>query len=372
MPVPAAITPDGAADNTDTQNTLPDDSEVKQPGEYDFGPPGDGDATTPPSAGKTSADVSSGAGSYGEPTQVANAPDEQVRGAEASKDQSLAERARYYGVTDAEMESMTPEQLSMVMGIQDRQIAALGRAAMEQQQQWQQQPAQTPQEQDPAESEQTPFSEHTPEEQSPEVPQQGGAVAKYDLGIGDDWEDDVANVFHGLNDHYHSELERMSNRISDMTGDLHGLTGGQDQQAAQQYEEEMDTFFDSLGDEWSGVFGRGPVRGLTEGSQELEARRELNQELGALIAGDMQVGRPSQTIGELAERSLWSAFRDKALQIEKGMIGKQVAGRRRQGISRPSSRNATSSDGRERAMQRANEFYRERGMEPSPRAPVDI
>ena len=90
MPVPAAITPDGAADNTDTQNTLPDDSEVKQPGEYDFGPPGDGDATTPPSAGKTSADVSSGAGSYGEPTQVADVSDEQVRGTEASKDQSLA------------------------------------------------------------------------------------------------------------------------------------------------------------------------------------------------------------------------------------------------------------------------------------------
>lgn len=369
MPVPTAIPPEGAEDNTDTQNALPDDSEVTQPGEYDFGPPEDGVISTPSSSNTSSADESSGRGASG--YQPGSSSEDSSQGKQVAQDgDSLAAVARdNYGITDAEIEQMTPEALQTVMAIQDRHIAAIGRAASEQQQ-----GAQHPVAPATFESGQEQVSDPNADpQQAQPVPAEGDRLEKYSLSIDEDWDDDVAEVLNGINDHYHSQIEKMSQSINSIQNNLVQVTGSDEQRAAEEFERSMDTYFDSLGDEWSEVFGKGPVRGLPDGSPELLNRQMHSQEFGSLMGGDWHVGREPKSFEDYCQRATRSAFGDKAIEIEKSKIGQQVTRRRRQGISRPGGRDTSPPNGRERAAQVANDFYRERGMEPTPiQAPVDI
>ena len=365
-----AITETPGEPTTETQEGLPEHDRIEnQPGEYDISPP---EMVAPPSGGTGTQDAHPGA--TGKPS-YADIADEGISDSGVSS--ALAEQARSYGITDAEISNLDASALKTVMGIYDRSIAEMGRAAMHQQQNWQGPPQevqdqlnpQTQQFQQPSDQQ---LLQQQPQSDDSQQQQQTWALTKYEKELDDTWDEEVKDYLEGLSEHQHQVNQQVMQQLGHLQHGFNMTSAGNDAAESERYEKEMDGFFDTLGNEWVGVFGGGPMRELPPGETR-DNRNKFAEELGSLMAGDMQYGREAMPFDQLQKRTLHSAFGQQLLEIERGNIGNHVRTRRKQGLPRPSGKEGSSMTGREAAAKLANDWYADRGMQPTPaRMPIDI
>jgi hypothetical protein len=271
----------------------------------------------------------------------------------AGIDSELLARAEVYGLSadDAKAHG-TPESLRLTMLAMDRQAAAWGEKQLGLGEQ-QPPPADTAR-QEPPPKEQPPTKEQAAE----------SLVEKFKLEINpDEWDADVAKALNGVNDHYYSLVNKQQSELKELrdalvnTHDYVQFITSQSQQAeAAQVEQELDTFFDSLGDEFGEVYGKGPIRQLSESAPQRAKRIEFVQKMRALEYADANTpNRRPMARKEMLGRVQAFLHPDILKQTARKEIESKVKARSQQSLERPSGKNGKAATRRERAIAYAEE-----------------
>lgn len=182
------------------------------------------------------------------------------------------------------------------------------------------------------------------------------------------WDEDAAAALNSLNDHYASALEKMEaelrqrdERYSTLEQTLTSQQQRQLQEQAAQEDRAIESWFGELGDDYAEMFGKGSLAQLTP---EIAAVRiDVVNDAFELAQLDAKLGRPPQDLTSLLSRALHSRFPEKQSEITRKQIAESVQSRRKQAISRPSSRNGKPVTGRDKAIQRVNSFFKTRGSD---------
>jgi hypothetical protein len=135
-------------------------------------------------------------------------------------------------------------------------------------------------------------------------------------------------------------------------------TSHQQAEAFARLGQEVDSFVNTLGDEYSGKFGKGPINGLRPGSPEEAARNELLTEMESLRFSDAQQYRKPQPNSQLLQRALASLYPDEIKTTVRKELTRQVKEQRSQALHRPAGRQHAPLSGKEKAIARVRDWQK--------------
>lgn len=245
---------------------------------------------------------------------------------ELAVDDGLSAKAAEYGLDPDDFSS--PEKMEKAIAAIDKQLAAFGK-----------QPAETK-------------AEATPEQATDDSP----VVDEEEFNLDpDEYDDGLVKAFNGLKTKHAKEIDSLRQTVA-------RLEMSERHRAMEMAEQELDSFFDSLGTEYRDVFGQGRMRSIDPKSKEAQSRLRLAEELDAIAAGDAKAGRKLDAFDKLAKRALRSAFGDVVEKVTQKKITSQVNQRKGQALSRPTQRGAKPVSGDQAAASFADKFYQEKGL----------
>lgn len=198
------------------------------------------------------------------------------------------------------------------------------------------------------------------------------AIEKLKLELADgEWSEEGVKILNKLNDHYHSAAEasiragtEAQTKVALLEKQLQQITGRFQAEDAARYVEGMDRFFDSLGEGFVEVFGKGPMRAFNPKSAESIARNEIADQMTALAQADAFAGRRMRDLDDLARAAVRVLHGDKLKSQARAEVAAEVTKRGRQAVSRPTQ---VAKDAKltptQKAAQRAKEFYRDHDLE---------
>jgi hypothetical protein len=274
---------------------------------------------------------------------------------EAGFRDELLQRAEDAGFTAEDAKAFgSPENLARALAAQDRALALLGRQELG---------MQSP--------EATPEQAKEPEKQEAQPAPDISGMEKFKIELDpDDYSEELTKAVTGMNDHYDSIvreqgslLKQIVPAILELHQELTQFTGHSQAEAVAQFEQELDTSFTTLGDEYKDKFGAGPIRQLDPNSSEYINRNKLVEEMNAIAAGEARArpnGRPASSRSQLFQRALYSLYPDAIKStVRKEILGKAQE-RNGQSLARPTGRQSKPLTGEERAVKTAEAWYRNR------------
>lgn len=313
----------------------------------------------------------------GEPSETVEEPTETDAAATAEEEgefpADLIESAVLAGFSKDEARAFgSPELLTRALTAYDRQLSALGRQILESQKA-------------PAE-EVAPAAPAKPEAPKPaEQTAVEAAVAEFEklkLELSpDEYDAGTINTLNGINDHYDklvrqiaSDHQQKFTKLQETTDALREvlleqreqfqqITGRTQAEDSARFEQEMDSFFAGLGDEFKATFGKGAMRSIKADSPERAARLKLVEEMSALQLADAQLNRPRSTPQQLRERALRSLHGDTLKTSARQEILKKADERKTQSLARPAGRQMKARTGKASATRYVEEVLRKRGAD---------
>lgn len=158
---------------------------------------------------------------------------------------------------------------------------------------------------------------------------------------------DVVRTITAMNEHYAKQLEPFVKHVQGLIE----LTG---QRQNEELEARLDGHFDSLGDDYNEVFGKGEGVELLEKSERNDAkaktalgnRQKVVSEMEALAAGYSQAGRRMPSEGQLFEKAVRLIFPEHAEKLTRRRITKNL---KRTHLGRASTRTGDLPPGEQRA-----------------------
>jgi len=251
-------------------------------------------------------------------------------------DEALLQRAHEAGLTDEEAQSYgSPAILERTLDLLDRTLSSQIKTARQKQQQ-------------------QPATDKPPEKKERKKPT--FAMIKETYG------DDVAAAWEAAWDEmdkgYQEELESVRSTVKAL----------QDEQQLRRQEEftlMVDKYFDSLGDEYKDIFGKGPLRDLKPESPQYKARVGVVEEADVLAFAYRTAGRTLPNEPELLDRARRMLHAEKAEAKARREVSEKLRDRQGQFVARPTARAGGAADdlpkGEERARQKVAEFLEKRG-----------
>lgn len=324
-----------------------------------------GSAATPESAGDSTSATT--ADCQSQPAQADAAQDQ--ADATSAFDAQLLDTARWYGLTDEEAKAFgTPDTLRRVLTAMDRRDVSAAQSQSQQTEQVEGAAGRQPEATAQAAAPQAP----APQEVS--LAQLTGDVEKFNLEpLLEGWDDDTKKLFSQLNDHYDAQMRKIAAKAKAISPVNEQVTQLQQQLAALEdfrlreegarIEQEFDGLFGSLGDEFADSFGKQAARELPLDSKQLQARRELVQEMNALAEVDRRFNRPPLNRKQLFERALAVRNFNKTQDLAVKKVQAQVAQRQQQAVAKPTQRKPTAVTGVHSAVDFVNQFLAERGIQ---------
>lgn len=287
----------------------------------------------------------------------------------AEFDADLLANAQWYGFTEDDAKAFgSPDALRRVLTAMDRRALS---------------DAQPPQSQQAAAVEgeaqqQTQATEAAPaaDAKQPEVSlaQLTGDVEKFNLEpLLEGWDEDTKKLFTQLNDHYDAQMRKVAakaqavapvnEQVAQLAERFQALEQFRLQAEGERIEQEFDGLFNSKADEYADVFGKGAGRELRADSKEMQARKELVQEMFALRDADERFGRPPMTNKQLFNRALAVRFFDKSKDLAVKQVKAEVAQRKSQSLAKPTQRRSAPVTGEKAAANFVNQFLKDRGVD---------
>lgn len=158
-----------------------------------------------------------------------------------------------------------------------------------------------------------------------------------------------------VHDHYSKLLESQREQHEQRFGVLE-----QKHQAEQEknYHRELDGFFEGLGGDWEGEFGKGAINKLPSHSPLVAARNAVVMDAMALEAGYAQYGIPAPAFGDLLKRALASRYSDKQTNFVRQQLVKEASGKRPPVSAGSSTKRGAPMSSRDRAAQTFREGLR--------------
>lgn len=258
--------------------------------------------------------------------------------AESPFDAELISAAERHGYTPEQLKGFgTPAALQLHLAGLDRQAIAWGKSQLG----------------EPAAAEQAATEPQTATQT------RQAALEKLKLELDPDaWDEGAIKTFNGINDHYHelvskqqAELDEQRDFMVAMHEQFSQLTGQAKQAEAVQVERELDTFFESLGDEYGELYGKGTIRSLPQDSTAVKERREFYREMRALELADAHQNRPPMARAEMQKRVLASLHPDKIEQSVRHKLTQKIGERKSQTIARPAGKHTKPQTEDEKALQ---------------------
>lgn len=256
----------------------------------------------------------------------------------------LKEAVESYGWSEDEVKSFgSRDKLQHAMRLIDREFSNIGRQLR------------TPQQNAP--NQQTPSQESAAPQSSTSAA--APALSKYELKLDpDSFDPDTLKAFQDMNEHYNSTVEKLHNellrereRTAAMDQQFGAITSQQQQAEAARIEQEMEAFFNGLGDEWKDTFGKGDYRELISVNPTVvQNRAKLFEEMENIRIGQEARGRSVSSRDELRQRALRSAFGDNLKTIARKELTSKVQERQSQQIARPSGRNKAPASSKDKAL----------------------
>jgi hypothetical protein len=268
-------------------------------------------------------------------------------------DDDLLSYAEFHGFTADEARDFgSPELLQKMLIKLDKQAADWGRKQLA---------AQEPQ-QDRQPAAQSNANAQNGQQQSNQQP---STFEKFKLTLdANSFDEEAIKALNGINDHYDSafrkqqeQLQALAQFVIDQHQGQQQITGQQTAEANARMEQELDTFFGGLGDEFSDIFGKEPLQKLTANDPKVTARNRLLEEMNVLrFAYQNTAGKKVPTDSDLRRRALAALYPEKLTTAARKEVADKVAQRRTQAVARPGGHRAKPMTGEEKAMQRERDF----------------
>jgi hypothetical protein len=203
-----------------------------------------------------------------------------------------------------------------------------------------------------------PVPERTPQPAQPAPVTQ--ILKKLELALEkDNYDDGTYNAFTQLTEHLNQTTERsnqqqaMLEALAELVVNQHQNTTHAEQQAQSEreasFERDMDSFFDSLGEEYRDLYGNGSIRTFEPTSATAVNRNKLVSEIRYLKEADAERGRTGTT-REYADRVLRAMHADKMHAQARRAVEADLEQRRKAAIARPAGQNGRPLSPREKAM----------------------
>ena len=289
--------------------------------------------------------------SAGEPQQPQYQPDDNSGLSELQH-----EAQQVYGFSAEDMSGLSDGQLQQMLGAMDRRFTS----------QWQQQQPVDQQQQPQDPEDEYLFGE---EGQGPEQPEYQGFSPEqlnYEWGDEHGFEPEVVELFDKVAEHSNSQLQGAAQSIQQIESVLADMLYERDMQSQTEYANKMDGFFDGLTGPLQQMYGAGEASQMNQNSQEFVNRMAFNNDVNAFMQAEIQQGRQPD-MDHILQRVLRSRHSSELDAITRHGVRSQANSRRQQAIRRPNvPTGARGVAAEERAGSCADDWYRSRGMEPTP------
>lgn len=270
----------------------------------------------------------------------------------------VVKHAAFYGLSEDEARGF---------GDQDKLYAAL--AAIDRRLMAYEQPQhQAPQPVNPA----TPYpAGSVPSAQPTSNPAGGFAIDRFDFSpFAEKFDEDTNKAFEALSGHYQKQLEKFVGPFAQQQELLQHLGAAYQQmdefvaqQEGKRFEQELDSYFEKLGDDYAEVFGKGPISELTDG-RAVAARRDFASKMVGLTSVNERFGRGPSKNSDVFQQTLRAYYGGVKENKIREQVRQEVAKRQSQAVAPPTGRTTnTPLDPLRAAAQRANELYRARGFD---------
>lgn len=147
--------------------------------------------------------------------------------------------------------------------------------------------------------------------------------------------------------------------------ELRSVHAASQQRAAEEsrarFESEMDSFFDSLGEDYQELFGTGPLKSLDPNDPAVANRVALSEEMRLLAFADSVAGRRMLDTDGLARRALSALHSNQISKVERRRLKQEQEQLRRNAVARPGGRQKQALSPLELAKKNADRRAREQG-----------
>jgi len=177
----------------------------------------------------------------------------------------------------------------------------------------------------------------------------------------EDWTEDVKALIQSLQDHQKQQLGRRDTELQKQREQLEALLAQQSERERLSYVERLDSFVNSLGDEWAPILGKGSGFQLPANSLALQNRIHLDVIAGKLASGRNKYGQPDLRPHDLYVRALHAAFPDQVVRTVRQDVTRQLESRQRQFTAKPTQKQGRQLSGVDQAISHAEDWYRSKG-----------
>ena len=172
-----------------------------------------------------------------------------------------------------------------------------------------------------------------------------------------------------LTEHQNAQLQAMLAPLVQQNQDMAAQMQTFHQQGAAQVQQELDSAFGQLGEEWKPIFGGFTPSNVPRGSIYEQHMLNAIGVMDAMEGQDMTRGLPPGNVPQYLQRALAANHYETMRQSVRQEVTTQTDNRLQQTINRPSGRVSPEEDTPEererRAAQRANQVYRDAGLPPT-------
>lgn len=257
---------------------------------------------------------------------------------QSSISEELASRAQWLGLDPADFGN-DPTRLEWAISRYDRQLADFGRSLREPRQ------------------EQTNVS-GTTTSQSPSfdldkaLPELSG---EFDPAIVA-WTKSAREAVKGMSAHYEQQVASLRKQYQD---DLTPLKQEVEQRKVEMVREQVDGFFNGLGKEWDGMYGKGDFDSLSvRNPRAVQARHEVFMQANALGDAYKAMGQRVPAMKDLLRRALAAQHSDQQHTFARQQIIAQAKGSKSQAAASQVGKRTSPPTGREMAVQAAEQALR--------------
>lgn len=188
-------------------------------------------------------------------------------------------------------------------------------------------------------------------------------LQKLDIGLSDDFDEDVVSAFNKINDHYHGQVENLVKQNTALQQQVASLVQFANEYQNDRLNQFADRFFASVDEAYAEQLGKGTLAEVSPEAQKI--RREIVTDALDLVRLAQDSGRGPKDLPEAMKQAMKLRFFDQHQQLARKEVAKKVEQRQSQSVARPTQRRKASGTPEQSAADFAERWYREHGIDDS-------
>jgi hypothetical protein len=186
-------------------------------------------------------------------------------------------------------------------------------------------------------------------------------LQKLDIGLSEDFDEDVVAAFSKINDHFHGRFESLHKQNTALQQQLTALVQFQNEYQNDRLNQFADRFFASADEVYADEIGKGTLAEVSPEAQEV--RRQIVAEALDRFQLAQDTGRGPKDLQQALDQAMKVRFFDKHQQLARKDVAKKVSQRKASSVQRPTQRRASAGTPDQAAANFAERWYKEHGLD---------